>query len=87
MSDIPSPTPANVRSARERAGHTQTEASRVVHFSHYQRWTDAERDDGPGLRDLAKWELYLIVTGQHPKFGPRDAESHERGGSGLAQTN
>lgn len=63
---LPSPTPEAVRQVRERAGHTQAQAAALVHLSSNVRWAEAERLGGPGLRDLAKWELYLLLTGQHP---------------------
>lgn len=64
--NLPHPTPKAVRAARRAAGHTQLAAARAVHYGHDSRWSAAERLDGPGLLDMAKWELYLLLTGQHP---------------------
>lgn len=65
---LPQPTPAAVRAARESAGHTLAQAAALVHYGAHSRWAEAERETGPGMRDLAKWELYLLKTGQHPGF-------------------
>lgn len=65
-SNLPLPTPEAVRQARERAGHTQAQAAALVHLSSNVRWAEAERAGGLGLRDMAKWELYLLLTQQHP---------------------
>jgi hypothetical protein len=62
---IPAPTPEAVRAARAAAGHTQAEAAALVHYRSNTRWAEDEREGGPGMRDLARWELYLIKTAQH----------------------
>lgn len=59
---LPTPTPQRIRTARERAGLTQAEASHVVHLAHSVRWSEYER--GGHAMSLAAWELFLIQTGQ-----------------------
>lgn len=61
-----SPTPAEVRAAREKAGLTQTEAAAKISGT-LRSWQNYEADEGtpdhrrmhPGL-----FELFLIKTGQ-----------------------
>lgn len=60
---VKSPTPQQIRKARERAGHTQTQAAAVVHVA-LRTWQSWE-DEGQSRRDMPAglWELYLIKTG------------------------
>lgn len=60
MSDIPIYTPAQVRAAREAAGHTQSQAAALV-YRRLRTWQDWE---GGKPIDPAVFELYLIRTGQ-----------------------
>lgn len=55
------PTPSEVRTAREAAGHTQTEAAAVLYMARgaWARWESGERRMEPALL-----ELYKIKTGQ-----------------------
>lgn len=55
------PLPAEVRAAREVAGHTQTEAAAVLYMARgaWARWESGERRMEPALL-----ELYKIKTGQ-----------------------
>lgn len=57
------PTPEELRSARNAAGMTQTEAAETVHMSMraWQQWEGDERTMPPGL-----FELFMIKTGQWP---------------------
>lgn len=57
-----------VRSAREAAGLTQPEAAQLVYLNRGETWSEYER----GLRpiDAARWELFLIKTGQHRMYRP-----------------
>ncbi len=52
-----SPTPAQIKAAREVAGDTQQEAAETVHAAMrtWQDWEAGIADMHPGL-----WELYLI---------------------------
>lgn len=58
------PTPADIIQARQRAGHTAAQAAALVHSQRGQTWLDWEagRRTMPG----SAWELYLLLTGQHP---------------------
>ena len=65
------PTPAQVRAARDAAGHTQEQAAALVGLSGGIRWAEYERDrDSPTARriDPARWQLYLLMTDQHPDW-------------------
>lgn len=57
----PEYTPAQVRAAREAAGHTQTQAAAVVYrgLRSWQKWELDERDIDPAV-----FEFYLLKTGQ-----------------------
>ena len=61
---LPDRTPSAVRSAREIAGQTQAQAAALVRLRGQAAWSEYER----GIRriDEARWELYLLLTGQHP---------------------
>ena len=71
---IVQPTPVDVRSAREAAGLTQTQAAALVspaRVASYKTWSAYELEDGnPNRRSipLAVWELFLLMTGQHPSM-------------------
>ena len=60
-----SPTPAEIRAAREAAGHSQSTAAEQVHSAlrSWQQWEAGDRRMHPGL-----WELYQIKTGA-PRSG------------------
>lgn len=66
------PTSAEVRQARERAKLTQTDAAKLVSPSKtkpYRTWQNYEIEAGQkGHRaiPLATWELFLLLTDQHP---------------------
>ncbi len=62
------PPPEMIAKARQTAGMTQAEAAATVHLSAYQRWAEYER--GTSAIDPARWELFLLITGQHPKYQP-----------------
>jgi predicted transcriptional regulator len=64
MSDAPlkTPTPAEIRAARDAAGLTQAAAAELVHLKAQQRW--AEYESGENNIGLSTWELFLIKTGQ-----------------------
>jgi hypothetical protein len=69
---ISQPTPAQVRQARESAGLTQAQAAQLVSPSEvrpYRTWQNYETPaDRSGHRPipLALWELFLLMTQQHP---------------------
>lgn len=70
---VTQPTPAQVRETRIRAGLTQAQAVAMVSgadqsvrsWQHYEAEQDKE---GARVIPLALWELFLLVSGQHPKF-------------------
>ena len=66
------PAPDAVRAARDAAGHSQSQAAKAVHLGDVARWSEYER--GVRTIDAARWELYLLLTGQHPtlRVVPRD---------------
>lgn len=64
MTDIISPTPTDVSAAREAAGLSQAAAAELVHLGSAMRWSEYER--GVRTIDTARWELFLLKTGQHP---------------------
>ena len=57
-----SPTPNQIKLARQAAGHTQKKAADLVYRSAAQRWQEWEA--GTHRMDPAVFELYLIKTGQ-----------------------
>lgn len=59
------PEPAEIRAAREAAGHTQTAAAGVIHGT-LRAWQDWEA--GARRMPASAWELYRLMTGQHPEF-------------------
>ena len=69
---IPQPTASEVKAARERAGLSQDEAARRVSTAQnqpYRTWQGYEVPEGQsGHRAIprATWELFLLLTGQHP---------------------
>jgi DNA-binding transcriptional regulator YiaG len=65
-SELPAPTPAEIRSAREAAGLTQPAAAELAGLSNYQRW--AEYESGARRPSAPLWELWLLRTGRHPRY-------------------
>lgn len=65
LAGLPVPTPAAVLAARRAAGLDQAEAAALVGLGASARWSEYER----GVRsiDPARWALYLLATGQHPR--------------------
>jgi hypothetical protein len=63
---FPLPTPANIRAARTAVDLTQAEAAELVYLGSAVRWSEYER--GAQGIDPARWELFLIKTGQHAEF-------------------
>jgi hypothetical protein len=64
MTDIIQPNPDEVRAAREDAKLDRASAASLVHLGHAVRW--AEYETGQRCIDTARWELFLLKTGQHP---------------------
>lgn len=61
---LPSPAAAELRAAREAAGHTQEEAAAAMGLGSRYRVSEYERGAAP--LDPVRWTLYLLATGQHP---------------------
>lgn len=59
-------TPEALRTARLRAGHTQAEAAALVRAGSYRTWQDWESGRRP--IDPVRYEWYLLVTDQHPRW-------------------
>lgn len=70
------PSPERIVQARKLAGLTQPEAAELVHLGSFQRWSEYER--GVTSIELARWELFLIKTGQHDEFGPLAKPARKR---------
>jgi len=78
---LPSPTPAAIRQARDNAHLSQTEAAKLISTactSPYRTWQSYEalpHTANHRSMPLASWELFLLLTGQHPRFiiKPRQA--------------
>lgn len=74
------PTPGEVRAARRAAGLTQAEAARLVSPAKifpYRVWSGYETDESkPNHRaiPLSAWELFLLLTDQHPRMRLVDRE-------------
>lgn len=66
MRGMTTPTPAEIAAARAAAGHTQEQAARLVGLSRRDRWSELETGKRP--MDPARWELYLLLTDQHPTY-------------------
>lgn len=72
---VTQPSPEEIRFARKSAGLTQTQATALVSPAQskasYRTWQCYEVEPGlPGHRaiPLAVWELFLLLTGQHPRL-------------------
>lgn len=60
------PRPSEVRAARKAAGLSQAAAAKLVFLSSRVRWTEYE--NGRRAPDPARWELFLLLTDQHPSY-------------------
>lgn len=74
---LPEPTPEAVGQARRAAGHNQAQAAALTRLRHLSIWSGYE--SGRTHIDPARWELYLLLTGQHPTLRavPRDTSGNE----------
>lgn len=64
MTSIEHPSAAEIRATRNLANLTRVEAAALVHLGHPVRW--AEYETGMRNIDIARWELFLLKTDQHP---------------------
>lgn len=69
---LPLPTTRAVRKYRLAAGLTQAQAAKLVHLGAASRW--AEYENGARKIDLARWELWLILTGQRKISPPKQPQ-------------
>jgi DNA-binding transcriptional regulator YiaG len=72
---VQQPTPAEIRAIRKAASLTQAQAAALVSTaqgkSSYRAWQGYEAEIGqPDHRaiPLASWELFLLLTNQHPSM-------------------
>jgi hypothetical protein len=65
LQSLPTPTPDQVRAARDRAGLTLAQCAQLAGLGAHARWSEYER--GARRIDLARWALFLLATGQHPR--------------------
>ena len=72
MTDIPQPTPSEIKERRMHAMQTQSEAAAVVHVTvtAWQRWEAPEWAKSARVMPLGLWELYCLRTEHHIKFEP-----------------
>lgn len=69
LAHLPDPTPAAVLAARQCAGLNQAAAAALVGLGSHVRWSEYER--GARTIDAARWALFLLATGQHPRAAAR----------------
>lgn len=71
---IQQPSPAQIRQARKAVGLTQAQAAQLISPAQskpYRSWQSYEVAEGmPTARaiPLASWELFLLLTDQHPNM-------------------
>lgn len=71
---VAQPTPDEIRAARERARLNQTQAAGLVSpatAAGYKTWSGYEQPVGTRNHraiPLAAWELFLLLTNQHPSM-------------------
>ena len=87
-SKLNQPTPEDVRSARKRAGLSQTDASQLVTDAGAKAYRTWQRYEAPvdstehRAVPIGLWELFLLLTDQHPthRMVSRDAAPTEESG-------
>jgi hypothetical protein len=60
------PSPLDILMARQRAGLSQAAAAELVYLSTPGRWSEYER--GRVRMERSRYELFLLLTDQHPKY-------------------
>jgi hypothetical protein len=77
LDEVQAPAPEHIRATRTQAGLTQEQAAHMVCLGTRSRWNEYEQ----GIRpiDPARWELFLIKTGRHERFGPVQASLFTNG--------
>jgi len=66
MTTLERPTTDEIRAARADANLDRAQAAALVHLGHAVRW--AEYETGVRTIDVARWELFLLKTDQHPEL-------------------
>ena len=69
-SEIPPPTPDEIRATREAAGLSQQAAAKLAGLSSQSRW--AEYEAGVRRPAAQAWELWLLRVDKHPTLKLRD---------------
>jgi len=64
--DLPAPTPAGIRTAREASGLSGEAAAQLVGLGSRKRWSEYET--GAATIDPIRWAFFLLHTGQHPAY-------------------
>lgn len=65
LDGLPPATPDAILCARMAAGLGQPEAAALAGLGAAVRWSEYER--GARNIDAARWALFLLATGQHPR--------------------
>jgi len=81
-----SPSTRDIYKARTGAGLNQATSAAMVGLGNGSRWSEYESGHRP--MDPARWELYLLKIGRHPRFElqprlPRTREAADHGGAGV----
>lgn len=66
LEGINPPGPDEIRAARAAAGLTQLQAADLAGLDRPMAWSDYEC--GRRKPDLARWALFLLAIGQHPRY-------------------
>ena len=82
-SRLTQPTPDEIRRARVRAGLTQTQAALMISSASARPWRTWQNYESPVGQasarpiPLATWELFLVLTNQHPHFSLKRVDLSE----------
>lgn len=81
LSELPAPTPEQLKDLRKAADLTQRQAAELVGLGDHMRWSEFER----GLTTISaeRWALFLLAVDRHPRLRiavrRRGAMSHPTG--------
>ena len=65
-SELPAPTPSEIRAAREAAGLTQPAAAKLAGLAGWRQWSAWE--SGERRPAAQAWELWLLRVDRHPVY-------------------
>ena len=65
-SELPAPTPDEIRAAREAAGLTQPAAAKLAGLAGWRQWSAWE--SGERRPAAQAWELWLLRVDKHPAY-------------------